>query len=162
MGTAQRGKLYREGATDPERDKFRIALHAALENLSKQYRSGVTEDQHLANINNLADELSQQHANALNKSRFRIGSAQKALNLYLKLLWCFDRIPIPPHCPFDSIVLSNVPSCEHVKWTHLDSLPEYQHIVNCARAAANGVSLAEWELRLYTTARFTGRVSDIT
>jgi hypothetical protein len=160
-GTAQRGKLYREGSGETERRALRSALRRALENLIEQYRNGLSEAEHIANIDQLAQMLSAEHADALNSGRFRIGSAQKALNLYLKLLWCLDRIPTPPHCPFDAIVLSRVPGCEHVRWTQLDSLPEYQRIVACARTAAHDGSLAEWELHLYTAALSAGRVGDI-
>lgn len=160
-GTVQRGKLYREGSTDTQRRALRSTLRRALENLIEQYRNGVSEAEHLANIDTLARTLSDEHPDALNSGRFRIGSAQKALNLYLKLWWCLDRIPTPPHCPFDAIVLSRVPGCERVRWTQLDSLPEYQRIVACAKAAANGASLAEWELHLYTAALSAGRVGDI-
>jgi len=159
-GTAQRGKLYRGESTGDERRKFRLALRGALEKLAEQYRTPVADDRHVANIENLAKTLSQKCADVLNGSTFRIGSAQKALNLYLKMLWCLDRIPAPPHCPFDRIVLSHVPGRERIKWTELDSLPEYQRIVRCARSVANGVSLAEWELHLYT-ALSTGRASDV-
>ena len=151
-GTAQRGNLYGRESTTDERNRFRLALRQALENFTDQYRSPVTHDRHIANIDDLSRTLSKRHPAALNGQRFRIGSAQKALNLYLKMLWCFDRIPTPPHCPFDRIVLSHVPGCERVNWTQLDSLPEYERIARCARSAANGVSLAEWELHLYTDA----------
>jgi len=160
-GTAQRGKLYREGSSETERRALRSALRRALENLVEQYRNGLSEAEHIANIDQIARTLSAEHADALNSGRFRIGSAQKALNLYLKLSWCLDRIPTPPHCPFDAIVLSRVPGCEHVRWTELDSLPEYQRIVACARTAAHGGSIAEWELHLYTAALSAGRVRDI-
>jgi hypothetical protein len=115
----------------------------------------------MTNIKNLAQTLSKKYPEALHGSRFRIGSAQKALNLYLKMLWCLDRIPTPPHCPFDAIVLSHIPGCQSVRWTQLDSLPEYQRIVRCARSAANGVSLAEWELHLYTSALSAVRVANL-
>jgi hypothetical protein len=156
-GTVQRGKLYRPESAPDERIKFRAALRTALEHLAEEYRAPVTDDRHVANINNLADTLSRQHPTALNSDRFRIGSAQKALNLYLKMLWCFDRIPTPPHCPFDRIVLSHVSGCERVKWTQLDSLPEYKRIVHCARSASKGVPLADWELHLYTEALSAAR-----
>jgi hypothetical protein len=151
-GTSQRGNLYRREATTDERNQFRLALRRWLENAAEQYRAPVTDDHHIANIDNLAKTLSKQQARALNGSRFRIGSAQKALNLYLKMLWCLERIPMPPHCPFDRIVLSHVPGCEGLNWTQLDSLSDYEHIVQCARSVANGVPLAEWELHLYTAA----------
>src|SRR6185295_1528637 len=86
-GTAQRGKLYREGSTETQRRALRSALRRLLENLVEPYRNGLSETEHIANIDHLARTLSDEHADALNSGRFRIGSAQKALNLYLKLLW---------------------------------------------------------------------------
>jgi hypothetical protein len=160
-GTSQRGNLYRREATTDERNQFRLALRRALENVAEQYRAPVSDDRHVANIDHLAKTLSKQQARALNGSRFRIGSAQKALNLYLKMLWCLDRIPTPPHCPFDRIVLSHVPGCEDINWTQLDSLHDYKQIVRCARSAANGVSLAEWELHFYTDALASARAASL-
>lgn len=162
MGTVQRGKLYCEGATEPQKRAFRSALRSALENLIEQYRRGISEEEHLVNIDNLARTLSEKHPDALKGGRFRIGSAQKALNLYLKLLWCLDQIPTPPHCPFDSVVLSRIPGCERVRWTQLDSLTEYQRIVNCAKVTARGVPLADWELCLYGAALSARRLVGIT
>ncbi len=49
---------------------------------------------------------------------FRVGIAQKALNLYLKYLWCLGKITEPPHCPFDSIIISEI-KC-NIKWTEMD------------------------------------------
>src|SRR5258706_7444690 len=160
-GTAQRGKVYRRESSADERKNFRSALRLALENLAQQYDAPVTDDRHVSNIDDLARTLSNQHPEAFNASRFRIGSAQKALNLYLKMLWCFDCIPTPPHCPFDRVVLSRLPGCESVKWTQLDSLPEYERIVRCARSVSNGVSLADWELHLYTSALAAARATSL-
>ncbi|MCC6530047.1 MAG: hypothetical protein IT471_07265 [Pseudomonadales bacterium] len=153
MATVQRGKLYRVGSGEAEKDAFRRALRSELERLTEQYSVGVSEAQHLANIESLANSLSGSHPNALNAGRFRIGSAQKALNLHLKYMWCLGLIPAPPHCPFDFMVLSRIPTCRNVKWTQHDSLPEYERIVCLAKTAAGNSPLAEWELRLYNAAQ---------
>lgn len=153
MATVQRGKLYREGSGEAEKDSFRRALRSKLERLTEQYKVGISEAFHVSNIESLANGLSISHANALNAGRFRIGSAQKALNLYLKYMWCLGWIPTPPHCPFDFMVLSRVPGCRNVRWTQLDSLLEYERIVRQAKTAAGNSPLAEWELRLYNAAQ---------
>lgn len=152
MATVQRGKVYREDSNEVSRDAFRRALRSRLEDFVKRYKAEVSEDQHLANIENLANELSTAHTEALNRGRFRIGSAQKALNLYLKYMWCVGRISTPPHCPFDYTVLSQLPGCRNIKWTQLDSLIDYKGLVQKARMAAGDVSIAEWELQLFNTA----------
>jgi hypothetical protein len=154
-GTAQRGNLYKKGASDTTRDEFREALRKSLERLTKRYRKRVSSAQHSANIKKLSDQLTASHKRALQGGRFRIGSAQKALNLYLKFMWCFGRIERPPHCPFDARVLSKIPNCKKVKWTSLDSIDEYRRIVKEAegKAKAERLSLAEWEMREYQSTK---------
>jgi hypothetical protein len=133
-----------------------------LEGLVEEYRQGISEDEHFKNINNLTEALSNgRAAEALKNGCFRIGSAQKALNLYLKFLWCLDLIPTPPHCPFDSMILSRVPECEDIKWTQLDDPLEYRRIVECAKKVAGVAPLAEWELHVYTEAQLSKRAPDI-
>jgi hypothetical protein len=157
-GTVQRGKVYRPGSTEAQKRVFRAALRQHLKSFIRQYQRRISEGQHLKNIDNLTTTLSKgKPAEALNEGRFRIGSAQKALNLYLKMLWCLDRIPMPPHCPFDSVVLSRVPGCGKIRWTQLDDLSEYAGIVACAKVEAHGVPLAEWELSLYSAAQLARR-----
>lgn len=147
MGTAQRGRLYRKEADEPLREGFRRALRAELANLAIQYeKEEVLSEQHCTNIELLSNHLSNTHKEALNGGRFRIGSAQKALNLYLKYLWCLDLINQPPHCPFDHRVLSLIPNCETVKWTELDCLSEYKRIVGKAKNHLGNRALADWEL----------------
>jgi hypothetical protein len=97
----------------------------------------------------LSERLSQDHADALRAGRFRFGTAQKALNLYLKYLWCIGRVPTPPHCPFDYQVISTLPGWQAIKRTALTSRAKYLHLVAAARKRADGVPLAEWELKLY-------------
>ncbi len=152
MGTVQRGSLYQEGSSEAQRSAFRRSLRAELEQLSEEYSEPVSEARHLANITSLAELISAKHPEVLSGRRFRIGSAQKALNLYLKYMWCLGLIPIPPHCPFDAIVLSQIPECRHVRWTQLDSPDDYKQIVKRAKAVAGTIPLATWELRIYNRA----------
>jgi hypothetical protein len=153
MAVVQRGRLYRKGSTARSRKEFHRELRRELDRLVPQYRPAVTEDDHLRNIVRLADSLSQSQEKALAGGRFRIGSAQKALNLYLKYLWCLGDIPTPLHCPFDYQVISRLPGCGHHKWTRIDSVDEYRVLVEAARRNASGRSLAEWELELYNDTR---------
>ena len=84
--------------------------------------------------------------------RIRIGSAQKALNLFLKYLWCIGEAPEPPHCPFDFQIISKLPPAVRCNWTELDSIETYRALVAAAKTAAAGQSLAEWELAEYNGA----------
>jgi len=149
MATTQRGKVYHADASDDGKTTFRHDIRFQLRRIADEYKTEVAEERHIANIEKLSDQISQTHSNILTQGRFRIGSAQKAINLYLKYLWCLEKIPTPPHCPFDAIVLGYVPNCKTVRWTQLDSLSEYREIVRLAKIAAEGKSLSEWELNLY-------------
>jgi hypothetical protein len=109
------------------------------------------EDSHIKNIEDLADCLSEEFRGlrVLKDDRFRIGIAQKALNLYLKYLWCTDQICMPPHCPFDSMIISKLPGCKDIKWTTLLNIDDYRRLVKAARAQAGDKPIAQWELETY-------------
>lgn len=61
-----------------------------------------------------AASLSSEYVSVLADGRMKIGHAQKALNLYLKYMWCAGWVREPPHCPFDRIVLQFVPECKNM------------------------------------------------
>jgi hypothetical protein len=111
----------------------------------------VDDNRHVENIASLADDLSEGFGSILKDGRFRVGSAQKAVNLYLKYLWCTEQIRMPPHCPFDSIIISKLPDCSDLNWTELDTVKDYERLVKAARAKAGNIPLARWELETYTS-----------
>src|SRR5437899_9346391 len=153
MATVQRADVYIAGATERERKAFQAALRSRLEELATGYCDEVPEETHIQNIVGLSNFLSSNHANVLQDGRFRIGPAQKALNLYLKYLWCIGKIPMPPHCPFDFLVISKLPDYSGPSWTALDSEEKYRDLVKAAKAKAQDVPLAAWELRTYNNAQ---------
>jgi hypothetical protein len=118
----------------------------------------VTEEAHIRNIVELSTSLSSAHANVLNNRRFRIAAAQKALNLYLKYLWCLGKIPSPPHCPFDFQIIGKLPNYTGPGWTTLDREEDYRALVDAAKVAGRGSSLAAWELRTYNNAHLGAAV----
>ena len=147
--TVQRSRIYAEDVPEKVRNKFKKLLREELESLLPQYESEVSEEQHTSNIETLAKNISNQCSTSLSNGRFRIGSAQKALNLYLKYMWCIGQIECPPHCPIDAIVLRNIPDCSGIKWTILDSISEYKEIIKKAKQVASTKPLPQWELELW-------------
>ena len=83
MATVQRAKVYRLGASERHRRAFQTALRSNLEEIARYYETAVDDEKHIRNIVELSDSLTRGHKGALNSGRFRIGTAQKALNLYL-------------------------------------------------------------------------------
>jgi len=150
MATVQRAHVYSAQCGEKQRKKFQARLRSELEKTSEAYADHVTEEAHIRSIVDLSNRLTSAHANALNNKRFRIGTAQKTLNLYLKYLWCLGKIPPPPHCPFDFQIIKKLrhhytgPS-----WTILDCEQDYRELVEAAKVEAGGSSLAVWELQTY-------------
>lgn len=149
LGALGRSRTYSRSVLEQDKNLFRIALREKLSEIGNKYVSPVTEEEHLSNITKLADDLSSKFSHCLKNGRFRIGIAQKALNLYLKYLWCVGLIPTPPHCPFDSIVISYIPGCSNLNWTSIDTIGDYKKLVNAARKKADGKPIAEWELEIW-------------
>ena len=146
----QRGHVYKPGCT--EKDAFPRCLRKHLEVIAEDYQVPVVEEAHLRNIELLADQVSSSCSELLCGGRFRIGSAQKALNLFLKYLWCLGEIPQPPpHCPFDRRIIECLPEGAQCNWTECDDIEHYKRWVAEARkiAETQSLSLAGWELLTY-------------
>lgn len=151
---ARRGRVYRSGLSEDKRRPVHDSLRELLLDLSRQYETAaIGDDRHRENIGQIAETVTTRHTAVLHEDRFRIGSAQKALNLYLKYRWCLGKIPMPPHCPFDAYVLRAIPGWKTRSWTALDSIEEYADLVAAARAVAGDQSLAHWELTVYNAIR---------
>ena len=149
----QRGSVYAPGLSEKARRPVHETLRQLLVDVSPQYDSGgITDERHMENIDQIAQAITLRHVALLRDGRFRIGSAQKALNLHLKYRWCLRQIPMPPHCPFDAYVLRAIPAWR-TPWTRIESIRQYADLVTAARAAAGRQALAEWELSLYNAAR---------
>lgn len=121
------------------------------------YLNTISEELHLKNIVDMAESLSSEFGYLLKNNRFRIGAAQKAINLFVKFLWCLnDNFPTPPHCPIDRGILKEVSI--YKSWTQLDSINTYQDWIKKIgeHARLKGfTSIAEWELDLWN--RYTAK-----
>lgn len=153
MATFQRSKTYRAGTKVSKKEKFKDHLRKKLDELSEQYKQEVTEDVHIRNIKKLADGLSNSDGPKLDKGRFRIGSAQKALNLFLKYRWCLGEIHMPPHCPFDNRIIGELKGCDKIKWTSLDDIEDYKKLIHATLCKADDKGIALWELATYNKIR---------
>ena len=146
LGASQHIRIYRLHVLESDRAAFRTALHRELDGISQDYATdAMTEARHVAHIQSLADTLSRGFGHVLENARLRIGPAQKALNLYLKYLWCAGLQPMPPHCPMDSIVLQQAGNAT-MRWSQIDSIADYLAAIGVLKQAAGQVPLAVWEL----------------
>lgn len=109
------------------------------------------DEAHIRRIRELASGLTKAHAAVLYGEEFVFGVAAKAVNVYLKHLWCGEpSLDIrPTHCPFDNNIIDalNPQGCER-RWTY-GGEKDYREWVRLAylAATAEGYSrLSEWEL----------------
>lgn len=144
--SVQHSSLYTEGISTETRGKFRaqVISHCRAK-VIPAYTSTVTERTHLNNLEQLVETISAMAA-PIFRDRYRVGIAQKLINLQLKYLWCSGAIPMPPHCPVDAIVLGKTRLSGKLNWTQMDCLDEYKDAINAIREVAGDQSLAEWEL----------------
>ena len=164
MGGLGHNPTYRKNVGADEKQAFRECLRRCLSSRLEEYQAKpVCEGRHVANIEALSATLSERHPEILLDGKIRIGTAQKALNLYLKYAWARKIIPEPPHCPLDSNVLAKIEKCPRSAqcqicrkktWTKICTTHQYLHFVEKAREAANahGQSLACWELDVWKAA----------
>lgn len=153
MAALQRASVYTEGASQSRKQELRDELEKQLVNLGGQYSQEVPEAKHIGNIRELSQAISSQYGDILIGGKFRIGLAQKALNLYLKYLWCLDKIQRPPHCPFDRGIIEQLGLPEVIPWTRMDDIKDYKVLVEAAKKKAGDTPLAEWELKVYQGAQ---------
>lgn len=126
---------------------------------------------HISHIVALQKAVTDEHGDNLAGGKLKFGRAQKLLNMYLKYLWCAGKMPEPPHCPFDDIIINrklqerddefwnSFGGVEHLEaqpgheniwvWTQSDRLENYLVWLAAADEMAkrdNCKSIAEWEL----------------
>jgi len=155
-----RSKIYRENIDESKRQEIKNFVKNFIDkNIIFYYYKVVNDKTHNQNIINLSNEVSKKFSKVLYKSRFRIGTSQKVLNLNLKYLWCIDKIQIPPHCPIDKIILDILAkksltkdqrSIFNISWTKLDDIYKYFEIIQGARILV-GEDLSTWELKYWSS-----------
>lgn len=156
QAAVSRAGIYCCKPNDDRKIAFREDFAHCLASTSVQYHKCVKGETHLNNIVRIANKLSQIHGSILTGGRFRIGVAQKALNLYLKFSWLFGWTSEPPHCPFDRNILSKLDQREFNQrncrnWTQMDCSNCYRLWVKEARKVARNKkqSLGRWELSVW-------------
>jgi len=100
----QHNPTYVSSNTDGS--KFRLVLSIQIRSYLPRYNEAVSDEEHCQVIKQISDSMSNEFQSILRDGRLRIGTVQKALNLYLKTAWCMGLISTaPPHCPVDGIIL---------------------------------------------------------
>ena len=154
-----RGYVFNKDKTISAEDKSKLKnkIKKLFSEYSQKYQKRILPVIHTQNISDFAERITKEYKDILDGGQFRIGTAQKAFNLYLKYLWCAGwlRCP-PPHCPFDSVIYAelarvNKESMKSIPpWTRLTKIEDYEKLVkNAEGAKSSGESLPEWECRVW-------------
>ena len=149
-GAFQRAGVYRKSVAENNRMMFRNFMRKEIDEIvANNYHLSVKEADHIRNIQQIV-KLSEKYSNILSNRRLTFGVSQKLLNLYLKYLWCLGRIPEPPHCPFDRLIIKGLGIKPIPSWTKIDNINVYMMLVSKARSAAGASSLPVWELKRFS------------
>ncbi|MFA6215569.1 MAG: hypothetical protein WC768_03305 [Patescibacteria group bacterium] len=154
-GALARGKavynFYEENdiADNKKKIDFRNFINDKLKTFKNIYKNGnVNEENHIQNLLDFKNLIDSNYKAILRNGGINFGRAQKLLNLYLKYLWSLGEIGLPPHCPFDSIIISKLDDTGGIIWTDM-SLDDYKLLVSRAKEKAGGKSLSDWELEVF-------------
>lgn len=140
--------VYAKGVKNHQRKKEKKVFRNVLEKLEAMYaKDGVKENEHLEFIQKTADNVSKELGIKLHNGRFRIGVAQKLINLHLKYLWATGFINEPFHCPIDGIIRDHANISYN--WTTNDSIEDYKKAIVELRKVAGDQSLSVWELEAF-------------
>jgi hypothetical protein len=145
-GAFQRANIYERNVKEKIKNEFKESLRAKVVELAAKYKESIGDEQHVNNIQTIIQSCTHR---ILQGGQLRFGIAQKLFNLYLKYEWCRGNILMPPHCPIDRIVLSELNKYPIDNWTQLNDSEKYLNLINELRSKAQGRSLAEWELEIF-------------
>ncbi len=139
---------------DIRRNKFKKWLcdYCDKELLPMYESQEVSGSVHCQNIKELKKKAeSYTKDKILLNGEYKIGTAQKLLNLQLKYLWCAGMSKEPPHCPIDSRILNHV-GWDGDSWTTWESIFVYKWAINTITEKAHSEGwkhIADWELRTF-------------
>lgn len=124
-----RTTFFNSGISRELKDLFRRVLASKLVKYSKKYYKEQREYIFHTDVQKLQNEIND-HFRESNlffyDNGFTLGNSQKVLSVYLKYLWCFGFIPMPPACPLDRVMLtiSKAPYNKR-SWGKINSIDEY-------------------------------------
>lgn len=147
----QRANVYRDNVSDTQKSDFKSKTRAFIEKSLMTYYSEniVTDEMHIENIKKLSDFTSE-FQSILQNGKLNFGVSQKMLNLYLKYLWCHNKITEPPHFPVDRRIQENIGFRPIVSWTRFEDSIDYMRIIDFVREKNNEFpTIAEFELKYF-------------
>ncbi len=151
-GGFQRAEIYKDLIEEKIRSDFKNAIKEKVNNIIEEFYVGknIDGEQHIDILVKVKTWIDSKFSHILLNDEIRFGVVQKLINLHLKYLWCLGHLPLPPHCPFDRIIISKLKIKKPPAWTKLNSVDEYRRLVEKAVIIAGERPIAEWELEVFS------------
>lgn len=148
-GSVQHNTIYKLDCSTNDRSQFKKDMILYLENyIIKKYFKRNSEEDHHNNIVILKEYAEKIGKNILLNKSYKIGTAQKLLNLSLKYFWCLGYIEQPPHCPIDRIILNKV-GINNIAWTQINTIQDYKNTIINIKKKIKRSDLSQWELEIF-------------
>jgi hypothetical protein len=144
----QRASVYKKNISDTEKNHFKLKTRTFIEStlVPLYFENSVSDEIHIENINKLS-LYTEEFQSLLQNGKLNFGVSQKMLNLYLKYLWCHNKISEPPHFPVDRRIQESIGLKPVVSWTQFEDSTDYMKIINFVRKKNTKYStIAEFEL----------------
>lgn len=142
-GAVQHAGVYKDNIQEEKRAKN---AKEALINFEKtEYEKQVTSSEQFQKIEKFSACLKEKCGDIFHDDRL-FAVSQKALNLYLKYLWCAGILAFEPsHCPIDNVVLAKIG--KKLGW-HNMTHEQYQEIMKeiDKKAERKGIAVLELEI----------------
>ncbi|MEQ9426119.1 MAG: hypothetical protein RJQ09_16970 [Cyclobacteriaceae bacterium] len=155
----QHNSLYSKQIKDKEKFPIREGWTQYLIKLSEKFKVQVSERSYESEILALKDSMNQQfkkyfleveHPKYRYAAGFRISHSQKSIGVFLKHLWCMDKIVTPPQCPVDRIILEKAEiKYQKANWAYVNTIEEHRKKIEQLKASSGHSNLAEWELLMF-------------
>ena len=151
-GGFQRAGVYVANVADSTKSVFRMAIRNKINKIVKnKYKTvSVSSSAHIKTLIDIKKWIDESYSHILADGEIKFGIVQKIMNLYLKYQWCLGLVSMPPHCPFDRIIITKMNPPNPPTWTKMNSVEEYKRLVSKALELAGDKSIAEWELEEFS------------
>ena len=151
-GGFQRANVYARNVDKMKKPEFRAAIREKVSTIvaDKYRKSTVSSSEHINVLVEIKDWIDSHFSLILRNDEIKFGVVQKLVNLYLKYKWCMNLIDRPPHCPFDRIIIEKLKLLNPPNWTEINDIDTYKTLVEKATKAAKPLSIAEWELDVFS------------
>lgn len=154
----QHNSLYLENLSIEKRKEVRTDWGKELLYIAEKYKENQTIEIYNEDILKLKELMNTRHRDSFRRSPhpkykydigFRISHSQKSISVFLKHLWCMNKISEPPVCPVDRIILEKIGmSGKSASWGYINSLEIHNSkVVEINKIALKeNKSIAIWEL----------------